>query len=101
MLAFEVPDASPEVFVDRVERTIVERGLGGHVHVALRDDELVVSFRWLGTSHLSYRVETVDDGFRATLSSTRMAPMHAPFRARFEGQLERVLLDLGARLPTA
>lgn len=96
MLAFDVPDASPEVFVDRVEQTIVERGLGDHVHVALRGGELLVSFRWLGTSHLSYRVETGDNGFRATLSSTRMAPMHAPFRARFEGQLERVLLDLGA-----
>ena len=98
MRVFEVADASPEDFVDRVAAMILTRGLAEYVSVALEGDQLLVSFRWMGTSRLHYRLEPAAGGFRATLTATRLAPVHAPFRGRFEGQLESVLSELGARL---
>jgi len=97
MRAFEVDHRSPADFVDQVRRVLAERGLDGYVGLRLDGGELVVRFRWMGSSELRYRLTEIDAGFRADLDGVRMSPFHAPFRQRFDERLDQVLAEVGAR----
>ena len=88
---------NPEEFVVRVERALVERGLGDYIALHLEESELVVRFRWMGSSELRYRLTTGDGGFEARLTDERMSPFHAAFRQRFEERFDQVLGVVGAR----
>jgi hypothetical protein len=97
MRAFEVDDGSPADFVDQVGRVLAERGLDNYVELRLDGDELVVRFRWMGSSELRYGLTDTEGGFRADLDDVRMSPFHAPFRQRFDERLDQVLAEVGAR----
>ena len=88
---------NPDEFVVRVERALVEGGLGDYINVHLEEPELVVSFRWMGSSELRYRLTTGDGGFEARLTDEKMSVFHAPFRQRFEEKFDQVLEKVGAR----
>ena len=98
MHAFEFADGSIAEFIDRVRRALVERGLAEYVDLNRDGDELVVGFRWMGSSELRYRFSENEAGFRAELSSQRMSPFHAPFRQRFEDQFATVVGSVGAKV---
>lgn len=97
MRSFEVDDADPRSFVARVEAEVQNRSLGDVVSVRLDGDRLIVRFRYLGTSELTYRVVSRDRGFAAELEDQRVATLHAPFRAPFEDRFDQVLGTVGAR----
>lgn len=97
MRAFEVDDVDPRGFVARVEAEVQDRSLDDVVSVRLDGDRLIVRFRYLGTSELTYRLESRDRGFAAQLEDQRVASLHAPFRAPFEDRFDRVLDTVGAR----
>jgi hypothetical protein len=97
MRAFEVNQGSPADFAAQVKRILADRGLERHVELRLDGDELVVRFRWMGSSELRYSLTEAGGGFRAELDHVRMSPFHAPFRQRFDESLEQVLEAVGAR----
>jgi hypothetical protein len=95
--SFEVDQGTPSQFIDRVRRELSERGLNQFVELDGGDDELVVRFRWMGSTELRYRLEPVGPGFRAALTGEKVSPLHAPFRQRFDDRLDQVLAKVGAR----
>ena len=97
MKAFVMDQGNPEEFVVRVERALVERGLGDYINLHLEEPVLVVRFRWMGTSELRYRLTTGGGGFEARLTDEKMSPFHAAFRQRFEDKFDQVLGKVGAR----
>ena len=98
MKAFEFDGGSADEFIHRVRAALVERGLAEYVDVARDGGELVVGFRWMGSSELRYRLSDGGAGFRAELCGERMSPFHAPFRQKFEDQFETVVGSVGARV---
>ena len=96
--AFEFADGSIAEFIDRVRRALAERGLAEYVDLNREGDELVVGFRWMGSSELRYRFTENEAGFRAELSGERMSPFHAPFKQRFEEQFATVVGSVGAKV---
>jgi hypothetical protein len=97
MKAFVMDQGNPEEFVVRVEQALVERGLSDYIDLHLEEPELVVRFRWMGSSELRYRLTTGGGGFEARLTDERMSPFHAAFRQRFEEKFDQVLGKVGAR----
>ena len=97
MKSFEVASGSPSEFVARVRDELSEHGLSRYVEVRGDETGLVVTFRWMGSTELRYRVEPGDDGFRAVLNGQSVSPFHAPFRQKFDEQFDRVLEKVGAR----
>jgi hypothetical protein len=95
---FEFDDGSAEEFVKRVRDALAERGLAEYVDVNRDGGELVVGFRWMGSSELRYRLSENERGFRADLAGERMSPFHAPFRQKFEDQFQTVVGSVGARV---
>jgi len=94
---FEVENATPAEFVDRVREQLSERGLDQYVELRSDDSELLVKFRWMGSTELRYRLESKAGGFRAVLSSQRVSPFHAPFRQQFDDRFDHILETVGAR----
>ena len=90
-------EGNPEEFVSRVERALVERGFGDYINLHVEGSELVVRFRWMGSSELRYRLTTGGGGFEARLTDEKMSPFHAAFRQRFEDRFDQVLGVVGAR----
>ena len=97
MRAFAVSAGTPNEFVERVSRELDERGLGRYVDLHVDGSDLEVRFRWMGTSVLRYRLQTVDGGFRADLVGERMSPLHGGFRHAFEERFDQVLGKVGAK----
>jgi len=98
MKAFEFDGGAPAEFVERVQGVLVERELAGIVSLRCEGDELVVGFKWMGSSELRYRITENEAGFRADPSGERMSPFHAPFRQQFEDRFEKVVGAVGARV---
>ena len=97
MKAFEVDEGSPAEFVARVKRELNTSGLAEYADLLMDGSDLVVRFRWMGTSELRYQISENGDGFRADLSGERLSPFHSPFRQTFEDKLDKVLSRVGAR----
>jgi hypothetical protein len=98
MRAFEFGNGAPAEFVERVRGVLADRGLAEYVNLRCEGDELVVGFRWMGSSELRYRISETEAGFRAEPSGERLSPFHAPFRQRFEDRFDQVLGEVGARV---
>lgn len=88
--------ASVEDFLERVRGEIRARDFQQIARVRITDDELEVSFSWMGTSVLRYRLHPHEGGFEARLVEQRMSPFHAPFRASFEERFDSILARVGA-----
>ena len=86
------------MFIKRVRDVLADRSLAEYVDVSRDGGELVVGFRWMGSSELRYRLFEREQGFQAELSGERMSPFHAPFRQKFEDQFESVVGSVGARV---
>ena len=97
MKSFEVEHGTPEEFVHRVRRELSASGLDQYVELAADDSELVVRVRWMGSTELHYRLESIGDGFRSILRGERVSPFHAPFRHAFDERLDAVLANVGAK----
>ena len=97
MRAFVMNDGTADEFIDRVERALGEHGLGDYIGLHLDGPDLVVRFRWMGSSELRYRLTTGGGGFEARLVDEKMSPFHAPFRQRFEDKFDQVLGTVGAK----
>ncbi len=97
MKSFDVDHGTPAGFIDRVRRELADRGLSQYVSLDGDEAELVVSFHWMGSTELRYRLEPQDDGFRAVLSGERVSPFHAAFRRGFDDRFDQVLAKVGAR----
>jgi hypothetical protein len=98
MRAFEFDDGAPAEFVERVQGVLAERELADFVNLRCDGEELVVGFKWMGSSELRYRITENETGFRADLSGERMSPFHSPFRQQFEDRFEKVVGAVGARV---
>ncbi len=98
MRDFEVECASPQVFVERADRALKERGYADVVSLRLDGGGLWVWFDKMGRTELIYRIETMQSSFVARLERKRVAPFHAPFVAVFESQFETVIQEAGGRL---
>jgi hypothetical protein len=96
MRSFEFCDGTPAEFVERVQGVLADRGLADHVTLRCEGEELVVGFRWMGSSELRYRISENDAGFKAEPSGERISPFHAPFRQQFEDRFEKVVDAVGA-----
>ena len=96
--AFEFDGGSADEFVRWVREALAERGLAEYVDLTRVGGELVVGFRWMGSSELRYRLSENEQGFQAELAGERMSPFHAPFRQKFEDQFEKVVGSVGARV---
>ena len=97
MNAFTVSDGSPEDFVVRVQREIKFRQFEGIASVRLDGGALVVTFSWVGTTSLTYRVMPESSGFSAQLERQKVSPFHAPFKAGFIERFDQILATVGAR----
>ena len=98
MKAFEFDAGAPAEFVERVQGVLAERGLAEYVNLRCERDELVVVFKWMGSSELRYRITENETGFRADPSNEKMSPFHSPFRHQFEDRFEQVVGAVGARV---
>ena len=98
MKSFEVDEGNPQDFVARVRQELGARGLDEYADLRIEGPDLVVRFKWMGTSELRYRLSENGPGFRADLEGERMSPFHAPFRSAFEERLDQVLAKVGARV---
>lgn len=97
MKSFEVDHGSSAAFIERVREELANRGLNQYVELDGSESELVVRFRWMGSTELQYRLEPRSEGFQAHLTGERVSPLHAPFRQRFDDRLDQVLEKVGAR----
>ncbi len=97
MKSFEVDHGTPAEFIDRVRRELADRDLNQYVGLDGDESELLVTFHWMGSTELRYRLEPRGDGFRAVLSGERVSPFHAAFRQRFDDRFDQVLAKVGAR----
>jgi hypothetical protein len=95
---FEFDGGSISEFIDRVRGVLSERGLSDHVKLRSEGGELVVEFRWMGSSQLRYRISGSPTGFRAELDGERISPFHSPFRGQFEDRFEKVVNAVGAKV---
>ena len=77
---------------------LADRGLADHVSLRREGDELVVGFRWMGSSELRYRISENQAGFRAEPSGEKISPFHSPFRQQSEDWFEKVVDAVGARV---
>ena len=98
MKAFEFDQGPLREFVEGVERALSDSGLSDFVRLRRDGDDLVVTFRWMGSSELRYEVEERDGGFFARLSGEKISPFHHAFRQRFEEKFEQVIGSVGARV---
>jgi hypothetical protein len=98
MRGFEFDDRTPEEFVERVRDALSANGLAEHVSLRCDGGELVVVFRWVGTSELRYRLSEYEAGYRAEPSGEKISPFHSPFRGQFEDRFEKVVGAVGARV---
>jgi len=89
---------SPVEFVAAIRAKLAARDFDRYVSVSLDGDRLGVELRWMGTTRFDYRTSPLGDGFRAELVDQRVAALHAPFAARFEGYFEEALTKVGARV---
>ena len=96
--AFEFHGGTPAEFVERVRGFLADRGLADNVSLRREGDELVVGFRWMGSSELRYRISENDTGFRAEPSGENISPFHSPFRQQFEDRFEKVVHAVGAKV---
>jgi hypothetical protein len=96
--SFEVDDTTPERFVELVNRSLRDSGLGNHVAARVEVGDIVARISWLGTTELRYRTRPTEQGFRAELQRQRVAALHGAFQSRFEERLEEILARVGARL---
>jgi len=95
--SFELDNGTPAEFIDHVRRELADRGLNQYVSLDGNETELVVTFHWMGSTELRYRLEPRGDGFRAVLSGERVSPLHAAFRQRFDDRFDQVLAKVGAK----
>jgi len=96
--AFEFEGGSVSEFINRVKALLVERGLADYVKLRRDGSELVVEFRWMGSSELRYRISGGPTGFRAELDGERVSPFHSPFKGQFEDRFEKVVDAVGAKV---
>jgi hypothetical protein len=95
--AFEAPSLSIGDFIKRVEVAIQDRDLGQITRFELQGNELKVIFSKLGTTELKYKVEARGTGFRAELTSEKIALTHRPLKADITARLARVMEREGAQ----
>lgn len=93
---FDFDGGSISEFIDRVRGVLSERGLEDHVRLRSEGGDLVVEFRWMGSSQLRYRISENPTGFRAEFDGERISPFHSPFRGQFEDRFEKVINAVGA-----
>ena len=98
MKAFEFDQGPLRDFVERVEGALSDNGLSDFVRLRRDGDDLVVTFRWMGSSELRYEIEDREGGFRARLSGEKVSPFHHPFRQRFDEKFEQVIGSVGANI---
>ena len=98
MRAFDFGGGTPAEFVERVQGVLTDRGLADYVTLRREGDELVVGFKWMGSSELRYRISENEAGFRAVPSGEKISPFHLPFRQQFEDRFEKVVDAVGARV---
>ena len=98
MRAFEFEGGTPAEFVGRVQGELADRGLADIVNLRYEGDQLIVGFKWMGSSELRYQISEVEAGFRAEPSGERMSPFHSPFRQQFEDRFEKVVGAVGAKV---
>jgi hypothetical protein len=96
--AFEFDGGTVSEFINRVRALLFERDLADHVKLRSEGSELVVEFRWMGSSELRYRISGGPVGFRAELDGERVSPFHLPFRSQFEDRFEKVVDAVGAKV---
>ena len=96
--AFNFDGGSCDDFINRVRGVLADHGLSDYVNLHRDGDELVVGFRWMGSSELRYIVTEKEAGFRAEPSGERLSPFHAPFRQRFDDRFEKVIGEVGATI---
>ena len=97
MQSFSVIEGRPEDFVVRVEKELHERNFNDIAAIRLEGDALIVTFSWIGTTSLTYRVRRDDrGGFSANLEQQKISPFHAPFKAGFVERFDQILDKVGA-----
>jgi len=94
--SFAVDRGTPAEFIDRVRRELADRDLNQYVSLDGNESVLVVTFHWMGSTELRYRLEPRGEGFRADLSGERVSPLHAAFRQSFDDRFDQVLAKVGA-----
>jgi hypothetical protein len=99
--SFEVDHGNVALFVDRVRQELADRGLNQYVELDGSDSELVVKFRWMGSTELRYRLESRSEGFQAHLTGESVSPFHAPFRQPFDDRFDEILAKVGAKTLSA
>ncbi len=97
MNAFTVSEGSPGDFVARVQSEIKYRQFEDIASIRTEGDLLIVAFSWIGTTSLTYRLQSQSQGFSAVLERQKISPFHAPFRAGFEERFDQILAKVGAR----
>jgi len=96
--AFDFDGGSLDDFIGRVRGVLVDHGIEEYVKLGRDGDELIVSFRWMGSSELRYTISENESGFRAELGREKLSPFHVPFRQRFNDRFEKVIGAVGARV---
>jgi hypothetical protein len=97
MRSFEVPDATPTAFVQRLRSELAAKDYDRYVALDLDGADLVVELRWMGTTRFFFRIQPADDGFRAEFLSKSVSPLHAAFAHRFDEYFEKALEKVGGR----
>jgi hypothetical protein len=95
--SFEVDTGTAAGFIGRVRQELVDRRLNQYVELNGNDSELVVKFRWMGSTELRYRIEPGSEGFQAHLIGESVSPFHAPFRKPFDDRFDEILAKVGAK----
>jgi len=98
MRSFAVSDMTPSHFVERIRLALAEEDLAGIVSVSVEGETIVARLRRLGNTELRFQLEQRGQGFSAHLVGERVAPLHRPYRRRFEQTLESLLARLGGEV---
>ena len=97
MDVFEVKDTEPEKFTKKVRRSLMKGELAKIARFEPDGpDKILITFSQFGTTKITYNIERIGEGFKATKTSEKVAMTHGMFKNEVESKLADLLRRLGA-----
>ncbi len=94
--SFQVPNSTPQQFIEKISSALSGRDLGKIATMNLAGDNVLVTFSKLGKSEVTFAVKKEGDSFRCDHQAEKIALTHRALRNDIEGKLARVLEAAGA-----
>ncbi|MCB1145493.1 MAG: hypothetical protein KDK38_01720 [Leptospiraceae bacterium] len=97
MRSFSLESTSPEQFVRKLQKLIGLSKLKGIATFELKENHVVLTMNSLGTSTITYDVETIGEGFHALRPKEKIAFTHFALKGQVENWFYEKIQSLGGQ----